>query len=392
MASIKELGNGRCKIQWYDGHGVRQRRVLPKKKAQELYDQVCANKIFEKSGLSPALGKNAKNLKGMTFRDVAIPYRDYLKGTRAKGNVCYIDRLIDKWGDWKISQLTVGQVRPWLYTFLNGPVKNDDMAVSTVKKIAVYFKRVFSYAIEELEVISQNPLVGLINKALRKEFKRINKRTRTVSVDEFWRLVKDFPTWLKRVIICAWCSGMREDEILNLKWGQVDLVERLMDLQASETKEADNKSPGIEQDLYDVLLEIQIERKTSNPDEYVFLSVNGKKIYADYLRHRFRQCADKAGFAGLRIHDLRHSYTVRKRREGHDRSVIKAQTGHHTESMFNWYDKVDVTEIQEMAGYSLVNSDEVRDDVDRLLKKAREKGVSLGAIQALIGRSWKKLV
>jgi len=194
------------------------------------------------------------------------------------------------------------------------------------------------------------------------------------------------------VSICAWCSGMREDEILNLRWKQVNLIERLMDLQAEETKEADNKSPGIEQELYDVLIEIQTERKTSNPEDYVFLSVNGRKIYPDYLRHRFRQCADKAGFIGLRIHDLCHSYTARKRREGHDRSVIKAQTGHHTDSMFNWYDKVDQYEIQEMAGCSLVISDEVREDIDRLLRKAREKGIPLGAIQALIGRLWRKTV
>lgn len=390
MASIKEVGGGRCKVQWYDGHGVRQRRTLHKKKAQELYDQVCANRLFENSGLSPALGKNAKNLKGITFRDVAVPYREYLKGTRAKGNVCYIDRLIDKWGDWRISQITVGQVRPWIYAFLNGPVKDGEMTVSTVKKITVYFKRVFSYAIEELEILSQNPLVGLINKVLRKEFKRINKRTKTISVDEFWRLVKDFPMWLKRVIICAWCSGMREDEILNLQWRQVNLVERLIDLQADETKEADNKCLGIEQELYDVLIEIQIERGACQPDDFVFLSVHGKKLYPDYLRHRFRQCADKAGFVGLKIHDLRHCYTVRKRKEGHDRSVIRAQTGHHTESMFNWYDKVDVTEIQEMAGFSLANSDALMEDAERLLKKAREKQVPLGVVHALIGRLWKK--
>jgi hypothetical protein len=159
MASIKDHGNGRCKVQWYDEHGLRQRRVLPKKKAQELYDQVCANQIFEKSGLSPSLGKNAKNLKGMTFREIAIPYREYLMGTRAKGNICYIDRLIEKWGDWRITQITVGQVRPWIYSFLNGAVKNGDMAVSTVKKIAVYFNGSFLTPLKSWNLFRKIPLL-----------------------------------------------------------------------------------------------------------------------------------------------------------------------------------------------------------------------------------------
>jgi hypothetical protein len=103
----------------------------------------------------------------------------------------------------------------------------------------------------------------------------------------------------------------------------------------------------------------------------------------------FRKLADKAGYPDLRCHDFRHCYTQRKRREGHDKSVIRAQTGHHTDSMFNWYDKVDVFEIQEMAGYTKIDCAEIREDIERLVSKAKTKNVPLGVIQPLIGRSWK---
>jgi integrase len=325
MASIKDVGRGKCRVSWYDTHGKQHRRTVLKKAAQDLYDQVCAQSIFEKSGLHPTLGAKAKNIKTMLVRDAGLPYRKYLAGTRAYRNVSYVDHIIRKWGDWRVCQLTTGQVRQWLFGFLNGPVREGKMAVSTVKKFAVYFSRVFSYAIEELEILSQNPLKGLMNKALRKEFRRVKKRTKTINADEFWVLVRDFPKWLQRVCVCAWCTGMRLEEILSLTWNKVNLVERLIDLGADDTKEGDVKKAGIEQDLYDVLIEIQTERGTYKPDDYVFLSVKGRKVNQNFFERKFRKLADKAGFTDLKFHDFRHCYTVRKRREGHDRSVIKAQ-------------------------------------------------------------------
>jgi integrase len=50
---------------------------------------------------------------------------------------------------------------------------------------------------------------------------------------------------------------MRKGEILMLKWEHVNLVERRIRLQAEDTKETDNKTIGIEQDLYDILIEVQ---------------------------------------------------------------------------------------------------------------------------------------
>lgn len=392
MASIKDVGRGKCKVSWYDTNGKQQRRTLLKKAAHELYDQVCAHRIFEKSGLHPSLGQKSKNIKTMTVKDVAIPYREYLGGTRANKNKSYINGIIDKWGDWRILSLSNGQVRIWLYSFLTGPVKRHEMEVSTVKKLAVYFGCIFNYAIEELEILSQNPLNGLINKALRKEFKRVNKRSTTISAEEFWILIKAFPKWMRPVCICAWCTGMRLEEILDLTWKKIDLVERLIHLQADETKESDNKTPGIEQELYDVLIEIQTEHGNCKPDDVVFLSVKGRRINQNFFERKFRKYADEAGFVGLVCHDFRHCYTVRKRREGHDRSVIKAQTGHHTDSMFSWYDKVDVSEIQEMAGVTKSHTETIREDVERLVCLAKSKEVPLGAVQSLIGRLWRVVV
>ena len=160
-------------------------------------------------------------------------------------------------------------------------------------------------------------------------------------------------------------------------------------MRKTRQKEGDNKTPGIEQELYDALIEIQTERGDCRPDDIVFLSVKGRRINQNFFERRFRKLADKAGFTDLIFHDFRHCYTVRKRREGHDKSVIKAQTGHHTNSMFDWYDKVDVSEIQEMAGFTQAHTEAIKEDLERLIILAKSKDIPLGAVQALISRLWR---
>jgi hypothetical protein len=68
---------------------------------------------------------------------------------------------------------------------------------------------------------------------------------------------------------------------------------------------------------------------------------------------------------------------------------LAAQTGHHTDSMFNWYDKVDQFEIQEMAGFTQISCEAIQEQIDLLVKSAKDLGIPLGAVQALIGRLWR---
>jgi integrase len=160
-------------------------------------------------------------------------------------------------------------------------------------------------------------------------------------------------------------------------------------LQAEDTKEADSKTIGIEQDLYDLLIDLQTKHGKCEKNDFVFLSLTGLQIGRNFFGSEFRKYADEAGFVGLVCHDFRHCYTVRKRKEGFDKSVIKAQTGHHTDHMFTWYNKVDRSEIQEMAGFSNVDSEFLLEDLNRLVERGKEKGIPLGVVQSLITKSWK---
>jgi len=57
--------------------------------------------------------------------------------------------------------------------------------------------------------------------------------------------------------------------------------------------------------------------------------------------------------------------------------------------MFDWYNVVDDSEIQELAGFTEKNLDVLEDGVRNLVEIARRNGIPLEAIQILIGKAWK---
>ena len=50
-----------------------------------------------------------------------------------------------------------------------------------------------------------------------------NVRKRIFSEEEYISLVEACPLWLKRIVIMARGTGMRQNEIIQLEWTDVDL-------------------------------------------------------------------------------------------------------------------------------------------------------------------------
>jgi integrase len=381
--AIKKIKSG-YQVDWRDDKGVRHRKSFKNKAEAEYY--LSQQKLFDSS-----VGKARQSIamKQLTVTELADRYiKEHLSLSRTSNNKCFIEVIKNKWGKDKLSRINPSDVKLWLKGLLvpvDGKLKYE---VSTVRKIFAYFKRIFNWSIE-MEIISSNPIEHI---DLKKEFKRINKRKVVIETDQFWDLIGKLPAdhaYLKEVAITAWSTGMRVGEIIRLQWKHVDMNSWMIRLSAFETKEADSKTIGIEPDFQKLLTELKMKR-SDDPEELVFKSSTGTPIDIHCLDRAFRKYADKAGYAFIRLHDFRHCFTRRKRRQGFDRSVIKAQTGHHTDSMFDWYDKVDEAELQAMAGTMEKGLDQIAEDVQKLVAKAVEAGVSLGSLQWLIGRNWIK--
>ncbi len=195
-------------------------------------------------------------------------------------------------------------------------------------------------------------LGGNILKVFRKVKKTLegdaNRRDRVLSVDEFKALQKKAPRHLKDILTVGYWTGMRKGEIINLMWDRVDLKERFIRLERSDTKERKPKAIPIGEEINRVLA--RLPRPIHGGHVFLY---NGRPILKRFETALKTACKEagilwgrevKGGFV---FHDLRHTFITDMRRAGVARTVTKAITGHARKDMNEHYDTVEEWEKTE---------------------------------------------
>lgn len=136
-------------------------------------------------------------------------------------------------------------------------------------------------------------------------------KTEYLEVDEIHTLIEAADPYFKPILLCAVYTGMRREEILSLKWKNVDLKRRIITLSEGKTVKDKVEYVPIGGTMFQLFSEI---RRTSG-DEYVFEEKPGsgrlKCIKRPYVRAMknsgIAEARLKAGKPSLRFHDLRHT-------------------------------------------------------------------------------------
>lgn len=115
-------------------------------------------------------------------------------------------------------------------------------------------------------------------------------------------------------------TGARKSEIAGLRWSEVDIERGCLRL-------ADSKTGAKTVVLGPPALALLSERWTEGADGYVFPAEAGGSHFQG-LAKIWRKVRGKAGFPGLRIHDLRHSFASMGLAGGDALPVIGKLLGH----------------------------------------------------------------
>jgi integrase len=163
---------------------------------------------------------------------------------------------------------------------------------------------------------------------------------------EYQQLLKECPLWLRRIVIMARGTGMRQSEILKLQWSDVDLQTGFVRLKASMTKTDEARSVRLLPEVVAMLREIPKALHT----QQVFLSANNRPIpyWTTYVQKTWKQSLQKAGIEGACFHDLRHDFVTRAMRSGNASHVVMKQVGHKTDSMLRRYQLIDERDLLEL--------------------------------------------
>ncbi len=202
-----------------------------------------------------------------------------------------------------------------------------------------------------------------------------NARDRVLTSDEFNRLMEALPSHTRAIVATGYYAGMRKGEVLNLTWSHIDMKNRIIQLEASETKDREARKIPICDGLYDILVSIP----KAIHDDHVFL-FKGEPI-KDIRTALARACRD-AGIPygrgtkdGFVFHDTRHCFNTNMRKSGVPESVIMKITGHSTREMFLRYDTVDSSDtrkaVDQMEGF-LKSVDQNVDQVPLNIKRVNQ--------------------
>jgi len=175
--------------------------------------------------------------------------------------------------------------------------------------------------------INRNPIMGV------RKFKEI-PRDRTLTPEEYQGFFRECPYRLRPIIQLGYSTGMRCGEILGLKWSQLDFKNKVLILEALDTKTLEKREIPLSDSLIGLLK--QVPPTLGIP--YVF-TFNGKPMKS--IKTAFRRVCRRAGIKNFKFHDLRHCAVTNFRKAGVADSVIMSISGHKTHAVFRRYDKVD---------------------------------------------------
>jgi len=289
------------------------------KRSTETRDRRLAGTIYSKVMTQLAENQWLDKLEGedRTFRDLADKYineyakyhkRDWEKDqARLKGNI------LPFFGETIVTEITPKMLSAYKHHRYEKGVK-----AATINRELTLMKHMYTMAIKEWEWCRDNPVKRV---SMEKEGR---PRDRWLTHEEEKRLLRNCPQWLGEIVTFALNTGMRQGEILGLKWRNVDLLRGIATLEI--TKNGERRSIPLNQTAWNLLRSMSKVRYLAS--DYVFTSSAGTRIDSGNLRREYMKALKKAKITGFCFHDLRHTFATRLVQSGVDLYKVQRLLGH----------------------------------------------------------------
>jgi integrase len=312
--------------------GKQQRR------STETEDKEQAKRIFDKIKGRIAEGKWFERLPGhdLTFKEAMDKYLTgySLRSKAASSHVrdqCGAKHLLPVFGE-----CVLADIGPSIISEYKVKRREDGASAQTVNLELSLMSHVFTIAMKEWEWVKENP-VRMVSRE-RKD----RSKERWLTLEEEGRLLKVSPPWLQDIITFAIHTGLRQSEILDMKWSQVDFGRRTITIM-------EQKNRGVDTLPVDETVMRILTRRKGRPGcketDNVFPNGNNNRLNNRNLLRAFYSAMKKAGIQDFRFHDLRHTfatrlvqsgvdlYTVQKLGRWKDAAMVMRYAHHNPESL-----------------------------------------------------------
>lgn len=238
----------------------------------------------------------------------------------------FVPTYLKHFENWRLSQIT----RKDLFKFrdeLKATPKQrggDEVTDSTVNRAMAGLRRLFNFAVSR-EYMEDNPFPKTSKSGL---FYPDQKGIRNFFTEEqMKRIIEDSPEWLKPMILTAYYTGLRQGELLGLRWEWIDLKEGIIYLPSTKTmKDLTGKGQKV------VMQRELIELFESLPkrSEWVFYRTDGNPYTRDHVYGPFKKVLKRLGIDPGKYawKEIRHTTASLMHRKGVPTLAIKDQLRH----------------------------------------------------------------
>jgi integrase/recombinase XerD len=180
----------------------------------------------------------------------------------------------------------------------------------------------FYYLINERAVPMENPCARF--KPLKDERERARRKPSTYTQSELNKLFAAANTFEKTVYGTLLLTGLREQELCNLTWKDVDLKRELRvtgeGKEGFSPKDYEERMIPIPPDL------VRLLKKLRRKSALVFPTARGGR--QTHLLRRLKRLAKRAGVAHATLHKFRHTYATHLLEKGCDIVTVQHLMGH----------------------------------------------------------------
>ena len=200
--------------------------------------------------------------------------------------------------------------------------KLKEASKTTVNRYLALIRSILIRARDEWEWIQRVPKIRL--------FKETNNRERSLSIEDAKALLNELPMHQHAIVLFALATGLRQSNVVNLEWSQVNLDLKHAWVKGSQSK---NGKP-ISIPLNEIALAVLSSQKGKHSIR-VF-TYRGKPFKAANTK-AWTEALKRAGIENFRWHDLRHTWATWQRQAGTPTHELQRLGGWKTASMVERY-------------------------------------------------------
>ena len=227
-----------------------------------------------------------------------------------------------EFGNESIASVNYAQIRNWIVSLVNSKITNRSInrKVSSLKSFYKFLQK--TKQIESSPLVKHQALKVLKQVQVPFSEKEIFSVLNTLDDDGDFESVRN-----KLMVELFYSTGMRRNELINIKITDIDYVNETVKVLGKRNKE--RYIPLLKSVRESLKKYDKVREEIEGSEPYLFLTKNGKKIY-DTLVYRVINNYFSAVSSKVKKspHVIRHSFATHLLNEGADLNAVKELLGH----------------------------------------------------------------